>query len=348
MALPLLMLIPWNSPAPEPPAPNPWAPDSTSSSNMWDVADVMLDGNITEIINHAFGTDLSLMDLIKLLYRFQTGQLTDAQMVQVIQMGSYFARNTLKWTLAADNLDHWLKAGSLPDPSVFMDHTLIKDQDPVAGTLCDRHYDAIVSGIKNRLLAPPGTKFPTEATTITGPLGVDIVVDPAESPLPDGGEETLYYDSSSPTTDSHVTDLFNAVNAVNLVSQVRVKSELLSTGGWQVTIVEWRVWFWDSYDWNKDKQFASIPIDVFDTLPDLKQYRSTIEDAMKRTSINPSVLQEITVYDAQMSKIDGKKIDMGDGTTMQPMAYLIYSDDYWTFDASTTCGHPTVLTIPPP
>src|SRR5882724_32456 len=150
MALPLLMLIPWNSPAPEPPAPNPWAPDSTSSSNMWDVADVMLDGNITEIVNHAFGTDLSLMDLIKFLYRFQTGQLTDAQMVQVIQMGSYFARNTLKWTLAADNLDHWLKAGSLPDPSVFMDHTLIKDQDPVVGTLCDRHYDAIVSGIKNR------------------------------------------------------------------------------------------------------------------------------------------------------------------------------------------------------
>ena len=86
-------------------------------------------------------------------------------------MGSYFARNTLKWTLAPDNLDHWLDAGGLQEPGLFMDHTLIMDQEPVIGKLVDEHYDVIVDGIKKRLLAPPGVKFPASAATITGPFG---------------------------------------------------------------------------------------------------------------------------------------------------------------------------------
>ena len=156
----------------------------------------------TKAINDACGTDLSLMYLIELFYRFSTGKLTDTQLVQVIQMGSFFARNTLKLPLAADNLDHWLEAGGLQDPALFMDYTLIEDQEPVIGTLVDEHYDVIVDGIKKRLLAPPGVEFPTSPATITGPFGDPIEVNPAESPLADGGEETLYYDSSTPTTDS--------------------------------------------------------------------------------------------------------------------------------------------------
>jgi hypothetical protein len=345
MSLPLLMLIPWNSPAPEPPAPNPWAPDSSSPSNTWDVAGVMLDGKTTKAINDAFGTDLLLMDLIELFYRFSTGKLTDSQMVQVIQMGSYFARHTLKLTLAADNLDHWLEAGGLQDPAQIMHYTLIVDQKLIVGKLVDKHYDVIVDGIKKRLLAPPGVEFPASALTITGPFGDPIEVSPAESALPAGGEETLYYDSSTPTTNDSTSDLFNAVNAVHLVSQVQVKSEVLITGEWQVTIVDWQVWFWDSYDWNKEKQFVEIPLNLLDRLP--ADTAQTIEDAMKRASINPSVLQEITVMDAQMSQIEGKKIAMPDGSTKQPKAYPIYSDGSWSFDASKY-GKDTVLTIPPP
>jgi hypothetical protein len=345
MSLPLLMLIPWNSPAPEPPAPNPWAPDSSSSSNTWDVAGVMLDGETIKTINEAFGTDLSLTDLISLLYRFSTGKLTDSQMVQVIQMGSYFARHTMDWPLAADNLDHWLKAGGLQDPAQIMDYTLIVDQELIVGKLVDEHYDVIVDGIKKRLLAPPGAEFPTSAATITGPYGDPIEVSPAESALPAGGEETLYYDKSTPTTRSHLTDIYNAVNAVHLVSQVQVKSEVLYTGEWQVTIVDWQVWFWDSYDWSKEGQSVSIPLNLLDRLS--ADTAQTIEDAMKRASINPSVLQEITVYDAQMSQIEGKKIAMPDGSTKQPKAYPIYSNASWSFDASKY-GKDTVLTIPPP
>ena len=348
MSLPLLMLIPWNSPAPEPPAPNPWAPDSSSSSNTWDVAGVMLDGKTTKAINDAFGTDLSLMDLIELFYRFPTGNLTDSQMVQVIQMGSYFARNTVGWTLAPDNLDHWLEAGGLQDPAQIMNYTLIKDQERVIDTLVDEHYDVIVDGIKKRLLAPPGVVFPASPTTFTGPFGAPIEVEPAESPLAAGGEETLYYDSSTRTTDDSGSDLFNAVNAVHLVSQVQVKSEVLYTGEWQVTIVDWQVWFWDSYDWNKNNQSAQIPLNLLGRLPaDMAQYRSTIEDALKRSSIKLSVLESITVHDSQMSKIEGKKVVMPDGSIKQPKAYPIYSNGSWSFDASTY-DKDTVLTIPPP
>ena len=317
--------------------------------NPFDLAAVTAELNrLTVEIKKLVGVNISLTDLISFLYRFLTNDLSDSELVQLIQMGSYFARNTLKWTLAPDNLDHWLDAGGLQEPALFMDHTLIMDQEPVIGKLVDEHYDVIVDGIKKRLLAPPGVKFPASAATITGPFGDPIEVKPAESLLADGGEETLYYDSSVPTTDDSTSDLFNAVNAVHLVSQVHVKSEVLVTGEWQVTIVDWQVWFWDSYDWNKEKQFVEIPLNLLDKLPaDMAQYRPTIEDALRRSSIPLSVLQKITVTDAQMSQIEGKKIAMPDGSTKQPKAYLIYSDGSSSFDASTY-DKDTVLTIPPP
>ncbi|SEP51353.1 hypothetical protein SAMN02990966_07954 [Rhodospirillales bacterium URHD0017] len=348
MPIPLLLLVPWNPPAPPSPPSNPWVPES--SVNLWDVIGLAakLD-ELTEEIRKLVGTEISLTDLISLLGRFvNDDDLSDSERVQVIQMGSYFARNTGHWTLAPDNLDHWLEAGGLQDPAQIMDYTLIKDQDPVIDTLVDKHYDVIVDGIKKRLLAPPGVEFPASPTTFTGPFGAPIEVEPAESPLAAGGEETLYYESSTRTTGDSRSDLFNAVNAVNLVSQVQVKSEVLYTGEWQVTIVDWQVWFWDSYDWNKNNQFVSIPLNLMDRLPpDLAQYRSTIEDALKRNSLDLSALQSITVHDSQMSKIEGKKVAMPDGSTKQPKAYPIYSNGSWSFDASTY-DKDTVLTIPPP
>jgi hypothetical protein len=144
------------------------------------------------VIADAFGRSISLMDLISLLYRFQTNQLSESELVQVIQMGSYFARTKLSWTLASANLDHWLNAGSLTDPAQIMDHNLIMSLDLVVDALCGEHYDAIVAGINSRLSAPAGTKFPSSAATFTGPSGEPVVVNPAESPLRTGGEETIY------------------------------------------------------------------------------------------------------------------------------------------------------------
>ena len=306
-----------------------------------------LDPISVPIINKTFGVSITLSKMIDLLHRFQIGTLEASEMVQVIEMGSYFARNTLGWTLAADNLDHWLIAGGLQDPAVTMAHTLFMNQEPVIGTLCDKHYQAIVDGINSRLSAPAGTKFPPSPVTITGPLGKAIVVNPAESPLRGGGEETLYKDSSTLTTDTHVSDLFNAVNAVNLVSQVHVKSEVLGTGGWKVTITDWEVWFYDTYDWNLGAQSVHIPLNLFDKIPGIAPFRAAIEDQLKNRQIDPSELDELTVQDAQMQKIEGQKIAMLDGRTMQPKAYPIYSDGSWPFDAST-CPKDTVLTIPPP
>jgi hypothetical protein len=347
MPVPLLLLFPWNPPAPALPPSNPWVPEA--SVNLWDL--VGLADKIDEMtieIDKLVGTSIALTDLISLLGRFLTNDVSDVELVQLTQMASYFGRNSLGWTLAPDNLDHWLEAGGLQDPAQIMDYTLIKDQEPVIDTLVDEHYDVIVDGIKKRLLAPPDAEFPASPTTFTGPFGDPIQVNPAESPLAAGGEETLYYESSTHTTDDSTSDLFNAVNAVYLVSQVKVKSEVLYTGEWQVTIVDWQVWFWDSYDWNKDNQFVSIPLNLMDRLPaDMAQYRPAIEDALKRSSINPSVLQNITVRDAQMSQIEGKKIAMPDGSTKQPKAYPVYSNGSWSFDASTY-GKDTVLTIPPP
>jgi hypothetical protein len=301
----------------------------------------------TDEISKLTGTEISLADLITLFVKFVGHELSDQELVQGVQIGIYFARNTLGWTLAPDNLEHWLDAGSLQDPAQIMDYTVIQDQEPVIDTLVDDHYDVIVDGIKKRLLAPPNVEFPASPTTFTGPYGAPIEVDPAPSPLADGGEETLYYESSTHTTDDSTSDLFNAVNAVTLVSQVQVKSEVLTTGEWQVTIVDWQVWFWDSYDWNKGNQFVSIPLDLLDRLPpDLAPYRATIEESLKRGSIDPPNLQNLTVTDSQMSQIEGKTVAMPDGT-FQPKAYPIYSNASWSFDPSTY-GKDTVLTIPPP
>lgn len=356
MAVPLLLFVPWNQPAPESSPSNPWEanpwevePSASPSAGRWDViglADKL--SGLTDEIGELVGAEISLSDLIGLLGKLVDGGLSDQDLVRGIQMGSYFARHTMGWTLAPDNLDHWLEAGALQDPAQIMDYTLIQDQEPVIDTLVDKHYDVIVEGIKTRLLAPPDAEFPASPTTFTGPFGAAIEVDPARSPLADGGEETLYYQSSTHTTDDSTSDLFNAVNAVTLVSQVQVKSEVLTTGEWQVTIVDWQVWFWDSYDWNKDNQFVSIPLDLLDRLPqDLAPYRSTIEESLKRASIDLSLLQNLTVSDSQMSQIEGKTVVMPDGSTVKPKAYPVYSNASWSFDAGKY-GKDTVITIPPP
>lgn len=356
MAVPLLLFVPWNQPAPESPASNPWEanpweaePSASPSAGRWDVmglADKLKAA--TDAIEELVGTGIALADLITLFGKFQNGGLTDQELVQGVQIGIYVARNTLGWTLAPDNLEHWLEAGGLQDPAQIMDYTLIQDQETVIDTLVDKHYDVIVEGIKARLLAPPDAEFPASPTTFTGPFGAAIEVDPARSPLAGGGEETLYYESSTHTTDDSTSDLFNAVNAVTLVSQVQVRSEVLTTGEWQVTIVDWQVWFWDSYDWNKDNQFASIPLNLLDRLPpDLAPYRSTIEESLKRGSIDPSSLQNLTVRDSQMSQIEGKTVAMPDGSTVKPKAYPVYSNASWSFDPSAY-DKDTVITIPPP
>jgi hypothetical protein len=335
---------PWQPPAPAPPAPNSWTPDP--SANPWDLV-ALVNSQGSAAINAAFGRSMSPLDLIVLLNRFLTNQLSDSELVQVIQMGSYFARHNLNWTLAADNLDHWLKAGSLPEPALIMHPELIMKLQPIVDALCGEHYNAIVAGINSRLTAPAGTKFPKSVATFTGPSGKPVVVNPAESPLRAGGKETLYKESSNPTS-KNVDDIYNAFGGVWLVSQVNVKSEVLDTGGWRVTIVGWEAWFWDTYDWNTGGQSVSIPLDLFNRLGIEQKNRSIIENALNVQGINPSVLQELKVQDAQMRQIEGKKIAMPDGSTMQPKAYPIYSDGSWPFDAGSTCSKPTVLTIPPP
>ena len=299
-------------------------------------------------INEAFGRSISLMDLISLLHRFLTNQLSDSELVQVIQMGSYFARNKLSFTLASANLDRWLIAGSLADPQIMKrDH--IMNLDPIVDALCGKHYDAIVAGINSRLSAPAGTKFPASAATLTGPLGKPIVVNPAESPLRAGGKETLDVETGTLTSNSSLSDIYNAVGGVFLVSQVNVESEVLNTGGWRVTIADWQAWFWDTYDWNLAGQSVVIPLDLFNRLPAIAPYQSTIEAMLNATGIPPSVLQELKVEDAQMRQIEGKKVAMPDGSTMQPKAYPIYSDGSWHFDASSSaCGKSIDLTITPP
>ncbi len=356
MPVPLLLLVPWNQPATESPPSNPWEanpweadPSASPSAGRWDVIGVAekLSG-LTDEISELVGTEIALTDLIGLLGKLASHDLSDQELVQGIRIGSYFARNTLNWTLAPDNLDHWLEAGGLQDPAQIMDYTLIKDEELVIDTLVDEHYDVIVDGIRKRLLARPDDEFPASQTTFTGPFGAVIVVDPAPSPLAAGGEETLYYESTTHTTRDSTSDLFNAVNAVNLVSQVQVKSEVLTTGEWRVTIVDWQVWFWDSYDWNKEGQSVSIPLNLLDRLPpDLAPYRSTIEEALKRGSIDLSLLRNLTVGDSQMSQIEGKTVAMPDGSTVQPKAYPVYSNGSWSFDPSAY-DKDTVLTIPPP
>ena len=88
-----------------------------------------------------------------------------------------------------------------------------------------------------------------------------------------------------------------------------------------------------------------IPLDLFNRLPAIAPYESTIVALLNVTGTPPSVLQELKVADAQMRQIEGKKVAMPDGSTMQPKAYPIYSDGSWHFDASSSaCGKSIDLT----
>jgi len=347
--------VPWQSTAPQAPAPaasdaGSWMPD-LPSINPYDMAAVMaqLDPMSVPFVAKAFGVSMPLSQVMNLLVRLPIKDaLKPEEMVQAVQMGSYFARHVLGWPLAATNLDHWLIAGGLQDPALIMDHTPFVNQEPILGTLCDKHYEVIKNGIINRLKAKKDDKFPPSTQTIPGPMGKSIVVNPAESPLGAGGEETLYYDASTLTTDSHTSDMFNAVNAVHLVSQVHVTSQVLDKGaGWQVTLSDWQVWFYDTYDWNLDGQSVSIPIHLFDQIPGIAQFRPAVEAQLKNRGLDPSLLDNITITDAQMRAIEGKTIAMPGNGTMQPKAYPIYSDASWPFDPKATCDKDKVLTIPP-
>jgi hypothetical protein len=247
---------PWQPAAPAPPEPNPWTPDAPPV-NEWNSRDLM-DMISAEAINAAFGRKISLWELIDLLNRLKIDKLSHSELVQVIQMGSFFARNILNWTLAPDNLDYWLNAGSLADPTQIMKHELFMTLEPIVDTLCGEHYDAIVAGINSRLSAPAGTKFPAEAVTFKGPLGTPVEVIPAESPLRAGGEETIYKESGTRTS-AIPDDMYNAVGGVFLVPRVKVKSEVVDTGDWQVTIINWEAWFWDTYDWNEGGKRGDPP-----------------------------------------------------------------------------------------
>ena len=335
---------PWQPAQPAVPS-NPWTVDAPA--NLWDLKALLdqINRDKAARIKEAFGRDISLSALIDLLARFSLGQLSDVELVDVIEMGIYFARSEIPWPEAAANLEYWLVAGRDAKPARQMDHELIMGLDYIVGTLCDEHYDAIVAGVNSRLMAPAGTQFPEFAATFKGPSGEEIVVAPAASPLRAGGEETLYKDASTlPVGDRG--DIYNAVGAVTLVSRATVKSEALDTGGWRVRIVDWECWFWDTYDWNKGVS-VRIPINLFDRLGVTELQRSVIESALSVVGSKPSWLKELEVKDETMKQIDGKQIRMPDDRVVQPKAFLVYGDSSWRFDAAASCGKPIVLTIAP-
>ena len=118
--------------------------------------------------------------------------------------------------------------------------------------------------------------------------------------------ETLYAETGTLTSNSSLSHIYNAVGGVFLVSQVNVESEVLNTGGCAGMIADWQAWFWDTYDWNLAGQSVVIPLDLFNRLPAIAPYQSTIEAMLNATGIPPSVLQELKVEDAQMRQIEGK------------------------------------------
>ncbi|MEQ1896795.1 MAG: hypothetical protein ABL971_05330 [Vicinamibacterales bacterium] len=302
-----------------------------------------LDRQSAARIKDAFGRDISLSALIGLLARFSAGSLSDQELVDVIEMGIYFARVKMEWAEAAANLEYWLVAGNDAAPQRVMKAALIRDLDNIESALCGKHYEDIVAGVSNRLHAV-GELFPKEPDIITGASGEAIFLTPAESPLTAGGEEVLYKQSSVLTTGER-GDIYNAVGAVTLVSRVTVRSERLQAGGWQVAIVDWECWFWDAYDWNKDVG-VSIPVHLFDRLGVPAEYRPTLENALALTGINKDVLEEIKVQDETMKQIEGKTIAMPDGRQMKPKSYLIYGDSSWRFDSGAFCdGKPMTFTV---
>ena len=321
---------------------NPW--DVGAQINQWNATTVLaeLDRQNATRIRDAFGRDIAMSALIGLLARFGAGTLRDDELVDVIEMGIYFARVKLGWVDAAANLEYWLVAGNDAAPQRVMKAAVIRDLDKIEGTLCGKHYEDIVAAVTNRLHAV-GELFPKEPDIITGASGEAIFLTPAESPLPAGGEEVIYKQSSALTSDER-NDIYNAVGAVTLVSRVTVRSERLQSGGWQVTIVDWECWFWDAYDWNKDVG-VSIPVHLFDRLGVPTEYRPTLENALALTGINKDVLEEIKVQDETMKQIEGKTVTMPDGRQLKPKSYFIYGDSSWRFDSDLPCGKPMTFTV---
>jgi len=332
---------PW-TPFPLPSIPNPWP--AGTAPNTWDPSQLLpyLESTLAPQIKQAFGQSISLSDLLDLFKRFGTNNLTDQELVRLIEMGIYFARTNLNWQSSAANLEHWLDAGISTTPWT-MSSDLVKNRAPITDALCGEYYDLIVAGAQKRIKANPGDLFPSTATTIVGPLGEVIKLTPAASPLAAGGEETLYIEQSVATSGDHTEDIYNAVAAVWLDSRVKVKSEKLATGGWQVTILEWECWFWDDYDWGLSGQSVVIPIHLFDRLGIPNEQRDLFKTYF---GIDPSVLDEIKIADKTMLQIEGKEVNMPDGKVLHPKAYRIYGDSTWRFDSTAApCSRPMTWVV---
>ena len=343
------------------PVPNPWsttpapgpanAPTNSWSGNPWQ-------GNIFDVpaqldalnqaaavqIKELFGRDMRLTTLIDLFAQLRRHQISDADLVTLIEMGIYFARHTLLWPEAANNLEYWLNAGATPTPVRIMDHRLFMDLAPLVGTNCDEIYAVIVSAVHDRLTAPAGTKFPAQQVTLTGPSGEAIVLTPAASPLADGGVDVLYKEISTPTSLER-NDVFNAVGAVTLNARVTVKSERLDTAGWRVTIVSWESWIWDTYDWNEGVG-VSIPVRLFDRLGVAPEKAAAVRDALSTAGVDPGSLDELGIKDEQMKQLEGKTIQMPDGRVIRPKAYLVLGDSSWPFDVRQ-CGKDVTWLVTP-
>jgi hypothetical protein len=301
---------------------------------------------ITAKIKEVFGREMSLNALVQMFSHLKLGEIPDAELVTLIEMGIYFARTQLTWTLAAANLEYWLAAGADPAPSRQIDHRIVMELPDIGKVMCRDHYGAIVSGVESRLKSSPDTKFPSKQTSITGPSGEPIVLSPTPSPLRTGGQETLYMEASTPTSVAPTDDIFNALGGVWLDSRVTVQSEVLGTGGWRVSVVGWESWFWDTYDWNEGVG-VTIPLKLFERLHIEDPIRSIITNTLSSYGIDPSVLNELSIKDKQMKQLEGKKVTMPDGRLVQPKAFFVYGDTSWTFDPQASCQQPTVWTVNP-
>lgn len=327
---------PW-TPVPLPSMPNPWP--TGSPINTWDPTQLLqyIESTFAAQIKQSFGQSISLIDLIDLFKRFGSNNVTDQELVRLIEMGIYFARTKLGWTSAAANLEHWLDAGSSISPWI-MSRDLVRNRDPITYALCTEYYDLIVTGVEKRIKATAGELFPSTTKTITSATGAVITLTPAASNLAAGAEENLYIEQSVATSGNHAEDIYNAVAAVWLDSRVKVKSEKLSSGGWRVTITEWECWFWDDYDWGLNGQSVVIPIHLFDNLGIPNEQRDLLKTYF---GIDPAMFDEIKVADNTMLQIEGKQVNMPDGRQLHPKAYRIYGDQTWPFDPSgDPCSRP--------
>ena len=285
---------PWQPPAPAPPGSNPWTSRCSTGQR---VGPGCSNGRISTARASRRSTkrsddSISLMDLISLLHRFLTNQLSDSELVQVIQMGSYFARNKLSFTLASANFDRWLIAGSLAD---LADHEARSHHEPRSHRRralwkalrrdCRRYQQPPLGASGHQVPGVRGYAYRTLGQTYRG--------QPGRKPAARRGQwKHSMWKTGTLTSNSSLSDIYNAVGGVFLVSQVNVELEVLNTGGWRVTIADWQAWFWDTYDWNLAGQSVVIPLDLFNRLPAIAPYQFTIEAMLNATGIPPSVLQE--------------------------------------------------------